>query len=300
MNLILRVVAAILMAGCGWFASENADLFEYVLVDAGWAGWFLSAYFSRILTGSGIALAALILVLPGNKTIILRSALIYASGMLLISILQPLMLELTRCYVCMYELKRLSVYQGIGIWLLVLLLLVFVYRTRNQAKSLLPAWSAWVLVIGLLSIPFVLNYPAHWAVYGELADYEVKRDLKLSRLDTVKFDTGNFNYTPGYFKGRHILVLASTSCVYCARAAYKFHIMKKRDPDFPVTFLINGDRELLPTFLERTRMENVPYQFFNGALFNELCEGSVPRIFLIDNGITRKEYTFWGITPATL
>ncbi|MEX1188622.1 MAG: hypothetical protein WED33_05145, partial [Bacteroidia bacterium] len=76
MNLILRIISAVLMISAGWLASANAEYIEYLFVDAYWSNWFLSAYISRIFTGSLIALGALLIVLPGKKTSIINSSIL--------------------------------------------------------------------------------------------------------------------------------------------------------------------------------------------------------------------------------
>jgi glutaredoxin len=288
------------MIAAGWFASENAEFVEFVIVDAGWSGWWLSVYTSRIITGSCIALGALLVFLPGRKNVIIGSAISLVTGLLLLSILQPFSLNLTRCYVCLSEIEKVSRYQGIFLWGIVLLLLIGVYLTRNKAKSLLPSWTAWIFLVGLISIPFILNYPAHWAVYGEKPETSIDRDLNLTRLDTVHFDGGNFDYSNAIWKKPQLVILASLSCPYCNRAAYKMHIMRKQYPDYPVLMLLTGDTESLEVFVRRANLDNVPYLLMNGLLFNELCEGRVPRIFIVKNGRAINELTYWGINPETM
>jgi glutaredoxin len=300
MNFFLRLLSAIAMMAAGWFASENAEFIEFILVDAGWSGWWLSVYTSRILTGSSIALGALLVFLPGRKNVIIGSAIALAFGLLLLSILQPLSLNLTRCYVCLSEIEKISRYQGIFLWGIVVILLGGVYATRAKAKSLLPAWTAWVLLIGLISIPFILNYPAHWAIYGEQPETPMDRDLNLSRMDTVQFDGGNFEYSSALWEKPQLVILASLSCPYCNRAAYKMHIMREQYPDYPVVMLLTGDTASLSVFVRRANLENVPYLLMNGLLFNDLCEGRVPRIFVVENGRAKKEITYWGIKPETM
>jgi glutaredoxin len=300
MNLLLRIISAIAMIAAGWFASENAEFVEFVVVDAGWSGWWLSAYTSRILTGSSIALGALLVFLPGRKNVIIISSIALAFGLLLLSILQPMSLNLTRCYVCLSEIERISRYQGIFLWGIVLILLLGVYATRNKAKSLLPSWTAWVLLLGLLAIPFVLNYPAHWAVYGEKAEVKIDRDLDLSRMDTVHFDGGNFDYSNSIWEKPQLVILASLSCPYCNRAAYKMHIMRKQYPDYPVVMLLTGDTASLDFFVRRSNLENVPYLLMNNLLFNDLCEGRVPRIFVVEKGHAIKELTYWSMMPNSM
>jgi hypothetical protein len=300
MNIILRITAAIAMIGAGWLASKNAEYIEYLIVDAGWSGWFLSAYVSRIFTGSLIALGALLVFLPGNKKFIINSSIVLVVALLLLTSIQPFVLDLTRCYICLSEFEKISRYQGIYLWAAVLAVLVAVKLSSANAKSIFPRWTAYILLLAGLSVPFILNYPAHWAIYGEVASKEIQRDLELSKVDTVHFLAGNHEYDPSVWKEKRVLMLASLSCPFCSRAAYKLHVIKKENPDFPVTVFLTGDTITLKTFIRRNLMDNVPYQLFNGPVFNQLCEGRVPRIFLVDKGVAIKEVHYWGLFPEII
>jgi hypothetical protein len=159
----------------------------------------------------------------------------------------------------------------------------------------LPAWVSWILLVAGLSMPFILNYPSSWAVYGEVGVKPMERDLGLSRLDTIRFDAGNHTYNPQVWQNKRLLVLASLTCPYCSRAAYKLHILRKQNPEYPVTVLLEGDTLGLPAFVKRHVFDNVPYQMMNHRVFAELCEGRVPRIFVVENGIAVKELHYWAI-----
>lgn len=284
----------------GWFAHKNAEYLEYIVVDAGWSNWFLSAYISRIFTGSLIGLGALLVLLPSKKKLILKSSIALAAGLLILSVVQILVIDLTRCYVCLAELEKFSKYQGIAIWSIVFLLLLLVYKGIASAKSFLPAWAAYIVFFAGLSVPFILNYPAHWAVYGEVPSKEINVDLELSRLDTVDFLAGNHEFNTEDWKGKRVLMMASLSCPFCSRAAYKIHVLRKQNPDFPITIMLTGDTLSLKTFKRRNLMDNVPYLMFNGAEFNRICQGRVPRIFLVENGFATREVTYWGLFPEIL
>lgn len=300
MNLILRLIISATMILAGWYAHKNAEYLEYIVVDAGWSNWFLSAYISRILTGSLVGLGAILVLLPAKKKIIVKSALLLTAGLLLLSLIQILVLDLTRCYVCLGELEKFSKYQGIVIWTIVLLLLIIVYRGIDSVKGFMPKWATWLVFIAGLSVPFILNYPAHWAVYGEVPGKDINRDLELSKLDSVEFLAGNHAFDASVWEGKRVLMMASLSCPFCSRATYKIHVLRKQYPDFPITIMLTGDTLSLKTFKRRNLMDNVPFLLFNGPEFNEICQGRVPRIYLVENGIATREVTYWGLFPNIL
>jgi hypothetical protein len=297
MVFLLRVVLSIVFLFAGWFSNANTEFLEYILVDAGWGNWFLTPYLSRLFIGSSLSMALLLLFMPGRPKLIINSSIILVSGFLLLNILQPTVLKLTRCYACLSEIDKISRYQGIWLWSVVLVLLFVLLKLYMGRKGWLPAWPAWIFLLAGLTIPFILNYPSAWAVYGEVAEKPMDRDLQLSRLDTVTFNAGNHKYDPSVWKGKRLLVLASLTCPYCSRAAYKLHILRKQNPDYPVTVLLEGDEEGLPAFVKRHVFDNVPYQLMNHPILAELCEGRVPRIFVVENGIAKMELHYWSIGP---
>jgi len=295
MIFLLRFVIAVVLLFAGWFSNANTEFVEYIFVDAGWSNWFLSPYLSRIFIGSALSLALLLLFMPGRPKVIIKSSIILVSGFLLLNVLQPTILELTRCYACLSEIDKVSRYQGIWLWSVLLILLLLLLRLYKSRKGWLPAWPAWIFLVAGLTIPFILNYPSSWAVYGEVAEKPMDRDLQLSRLDTLTFDAGNHVYDPSVWKGKRLLVLASLTCPYCSRAAYKLHVLRKQNPDYPVTVLLEGDELGLPAFVKRHVFDNVPYQLMNHPILAELCEGRVPRIFVVENGIAKTELHYWSI-----
>ena len=302
MNILLRIIVSLLFILTGLFAADlSAEILEYILVDAGWSTWFLSPYISRILTGSSMALGVLILMGAGNRKVIYASSVLLSFGMLVLSALQPLVLGLTRCYACLSEYEKISRYQGIYLWAVILILSILLYKKGlNPKGKQLPKWLAWLAFAFFFSVPFILNYPAGWAIYGEKAEENIQRDLGLARLDTVKVLPGMGEMPTNLNKGKRIVCLASLTCPFCNRLSYKLHIIRKHHPDFPVVMILTGDVEALPVFVKRGKMDNVPYFLMNNNLMHELCEGRVPRVFLVEDGIAVKEIQYWALSPSSI
>jgi hypothetical protein len=64
--------------------------------------------------------------------------------------------------------------------------------------------------------------------------------------------------------------------------------------------ILTGDVEALPVFVKRGKMDNVPYFLMNNNLMHELCEGRVPRVFLVEDGIAVKEIQYWALSPSSI
>lgn len=301
MNILIRIVLGFFLLLAGYFASFNAEIFEYIFVDAAWSTWFLSPYISRVFTASSMALGLIVLLGVGNRQIVYKSALLLSMGFLFLSILEPTELGLTRCYGCMAEFNKVSRYQGILLWSIACIFAFILLKRGTISKGWqLPRWTVGIMLIVTFPIPFIINYPAHWAIYGEQAEISMKRDLQLTRLDTVKIIPALGGIPKDLTQGKKILCVASLSCIFCNRMAYKLHIIKKYHPEFPVFVLLTGEIEGLPSFLKRNQFTNVPFYFMNNNLIHEFTEGSVPRIYLLDNGIATKEINYWALNPGSI
>jgi hypothetical protein len=248
-----------------------------------------------------MALGLIVLFGVGKRQLIYKSALLLSIGFLLLTILEPTWLGLTRCYGCLAEFYKVSRYQGILLWSIASIFAFILLKKGTTPKGWqLPKWSALVFLLLTLPLPFILNYPAHWAIYGEQAEIPMHRDLQLARLDTVKVIPALGRISKDLTQGKKILCVASLSCPFCNRMAYKLHVIKKYHPDFPVFVLLSGEIEGLPSFLKRNRFNNVPFYFMNNNLIHEFTEGSVPRIFFLENGIATKEINYWALNPGSI
>ena len=301
MNILLRILLGLFLFLVGLYSTLQSEFLEYIFVDASWSSWFLSPYISRSFTGSSMALGFLVLFGVGNRKVVYRSALFLSIGFLLLTILEPTWLGLTRCYGCLAEFYKVSRYQGILLWSIASIFAFILFKRGTTPKGWqLPKWSAFIFLLLTLPIPYILNYPAHWAIYGEQAEIPMNRDLKLARLDTVKIVPALGRIPKDLSQGKKILCVASLSCPFCNRMAYKLHVIKKYNPDFPVFVLLTGEIEGLPSFLKRNRFNNVPFYFMNNNLIHEFTEGSVPRIFFLENGIATKEINYWALNPGSI
>jgi hypothetical protein len=301
MNILIRIVLGLFLLLAGYFSSFNAEIFEYIFVDAAWSTWFLSPYISRAFTASSMALGLIVLLGVGNRQMVYKSALLLSMGFLFLSILEPTWLGLTRCYGCLAEFNKVSRYQGILLWSIASIFAFILLKKGTIPKGWqLPKWTVLIVLILTLPIPFIINYPAHWAVYGEQAEIPMKRDLQLARLDTVKIIPALGGIPKDLTQGKKIFCVATLSCPFCNRLAYKLHVIKKYHPEFPVFVLLSGEIEGLPSFLKRNRFNNVPFYFMNNNLIHEFTEGSVPRIYLLENGIATKEINYWALNPGSI
>jgi glutaredoxin len=157
-----------------------------------------------------------------------------------------------------------------------------------------------VLFLTSVSFPFVLNYPASWAVYGESEFEEIQRPMQLERLDTIVTLKEYGQLPKNLNEGKQLIAFVTLTCPYCKRAAYRLHVLKKKYPLAPITIITSGDTADWDLFMRRSKIENVPHALMNHRVFAELSEGSVPKLFLIDEGTAIQKVQYWAIDEAFL
>lgn len=279
----------------GYYGLRGVDYAEYLLVDIGVSNWFGAAYLIRILSGFLVGAGLMLIFAASKQRPVVLAALTASSLLLVYQLLQVSVVQLSRCYFCLSEFGNKSAFQGVylGIFLVLILSLMLWkapdLRTFRFNRLILGA----LLVTGL-ALPFVLNYPPHWAVYGEVDRTDINLPLNLTGLkDSSYASHGVIN--PGLDSGDHLVCMISLTCSYCTRAAYKLHILKERNPEADITLVMHGDSADFDRFMKRTLISNLPYLFIKGRLFNELSEGSYPKIYLVRNSIAIKEIEYWSL-----
>jgi len=298
---ILRSILAILTFSMGYYMLQTLDFSETALVDNGWSNWLVAPYVIRIVSGL-FMFSGLVFILGLNHT---KKMLIWPFGLFLFSTFFQCsiiwQIELDRCYLCLRELFQWNIYQGIvlgGFGLSLIIMLYNLPQVSFKWKFRFPI--ILILLISSLSFPFILNYPASWAVYGESAIEEVQRPLQLERLDTIVTQKEFGTLPKNLNEGKQLIAFVTLTCPYCKRAAYKLHVLKKKYPLAPITIITSGDTADWDLFARRTKVENVPHALMNHRVFAELSEGSVPKIYLIDEGTAIEKVQYWAIDQSFL
>jgi len=298
---IVRSILAILTFSLGYYMLQTLDFSETALVDNGWSSWLVAPYILRIISGL-FMFSGLVLVLGLNHS---KKILLWPFGLFLFSTFFQCsiiwQIELDRCYLCLRELFQWNIYQGLVIGLFGLFLIILLYSLPHFSfnwKFRFPIIV--VLLISCLSLPFILNYPASWAVYGESEFEEIQRPMQLERLDTI-FTPKEYGQLPKNLnEGKQLIAFVTLTCPYCKKASYKLHVLKKKYPLAPITIVTSGDTTDWDLFLRRTKIDNVPHALMNHRIFEELSEGSVPKIYLVEDGIAIQKVQYWAIDEAFL
>jgi hypothetical protein len=161
-------------------------------------------------------------------------------------------------------------------------------------------WKKWT-TIGMIAVgtllPFVL--------------YPIDLPQPITYLDPTKaqpsFDV--FYTTPGvtppafdFRKEKCIIIFASLTCSNCKMIVSRAEIIKKNHPNWPIYLIVNGDKNLdLPSFLEETKLEHIPYSFFNkGDELIKVTGPQLPLMLLMENGKAISKLNYYNLNEEEL
>jgi glutaredoxin len=151
-----------------------------------------------------------------------------------------------------------------------------------------------------MALPFVLNYPPSWAIYGEVGNKAVEISVPMDRILSKNSIYSRLIDADKLIKGEPLVCFASLTCPFCTRAATKLHILRKRNPDANCLLVLTGYPNQLERFTKRTQSSNVPCLVLNDSLFASITEGKVPRIFKLNGGKAIREYEYWAMDDQSL
>lgn len=283
-----------------WYCINNIDFFDYSLTDLGVVNWSLAPYVSRLALGFLGALPLISVAFPAIKRTIVILSVALSLFMALVSLGETMLCSLERPYLALYELWPLSKWQG-AVWILFSLIAIFSLRSSARNNPGKPAQLLSMAgAILFLALPFVLNYPPSWAVYGEQAERNVSKTLQLDSLYQVSDYTKHIDSEKQILQGKKLICFASLTCPYCSRLAYKLHIIKERNPKASMLLVLTGDSSKIQRFEEKSACKNVPRLFIKPEYFARWFGGSVPLVFMANGKQTHTELEYWALNDSHL
>lgn len=261
------------------------ELFELTLIDIGVANWFLAPFFARLL----IALEFLVGFLLIFNLYLKKFTLKFTIGVLVFFTFYLIWLIIVEgnkgnCN-CFGTYLPLTPLESIIKNIVMLILTLVLYRFHTGFKWKFLAVVLPVIVLGSLTLPFVLNpvdiNAAERTFKSEEVNYNLGLDILYNNPKVVepKVDLR---------KGKHIVAFMSLTCPHCRIGAYKMHIIKKNNPEISVFFVLNGDKEMIAPFFEETKAGDIPYTILLGPDFVKISGVRLPAIFWVNDGIVEK------------
>lgn len=272
----------ILSAGLKFWSIEAVDLFFF---DHKLFPWVITTFLSRLLI-SFEAIIGIMLVLgiyPKLSKILTFSTLI---GFTLYLLIKPLLFDVSdeNCF-CFGDKIQLSDIETI----IKNIILIILALTLKWAKWWKTKYAKLIIIISSLLIvgtAFTIKPPdfIQSKIYRHSVDIRPEVFEKVKGYDNLQ--------ALDIDKGRKVVCWYSTSCKYCKRAAKKIDIIIDRHNldrnDFIEVF--GGKEKPLTQFYNESNTKPLQYTFIDVISFLNTTHGTMPVIFLLENGNVVKLY----------
>jgi hypothetical protein len=300
LHLLGTLLLTVFVLVVNWYSLNNIDFFDYSLSELGIANWSVAPYVSRLTLGILGAFPLLSLVAHSKRKVFMLVGIAFSIGMFLISLAEVWICELDRPYLSLYELWPFSMWQG-AVWLLyvgIACMLLISKQTIRLSRAF--SITAWICAAFILALPFVLNYPSSWAIYGEEAERDVSKTLQLDSLYQLAPYKQYLASEAAITQGQKLICFASLTCPYCSRLAYKLHILKKRNPNAAMLLILTGDPKNIARFERKSNCSNVPRIFIDPEKYVRRFGGNVPMVFQANGKQTIRELEYWALNDSHL
>jgi hypothetical protein len=261
------------------------ELFEYTFVDLGLANWHTAPFTARLFIGFELIIS-MVLLIPMRKYLIpgLFISFIFLLVMSVYLVWQWILHgNLGNCG-CFGMLIPMTPLQSLIKNLAMLVLCMGVYAFRKNLYTLPKLNNLLFIFLTIVSValPFVLNP----VTPSKLKSHSVyKGNLELSLLESKP--------TFDFEKGKNIVAFLSLTCPHCKLAAFKLSLMKKQNPELPVFFFLNGDKENEARFFAETHADKIPHAYMSMKEgFIENAGNSLPAIYYVNKQRIEKKTNY--------
>jgi thioredoxin-related protein len=144
-------------------------------------------------------------------------------------------------------------------------------------KSRQKTWKKWVLAVLLFAAPLLAQ-----SILSPIYESDVKlskKRISIRNKFTSQLENG-------------ILVLAIPGCPYCMESIEDLKLMKRRNPDLKIDFLVLGteDKSLLKDYFSEAEGQINIKMTSNSALFDSALLESFPTFVIVEN---REGTMYW-------
>jgi uncharacterized membrane protein YphA (DoxX/SURF4 family) len=270
------------------------ETFEFTFVEAGIANWYTAPVIARLLISTEFFIGLLLIINYGLRRFTLPFAIGLLSFFIIYLTYQIYTVGNKGNCACFGEHIKMTPLQAIIKNFIMIAAAIVVYVLFDGWRIRLN--KVFLSLIGLTTavLVFVVN-PIDYKYTSNNLDEKVNYPLELELLyepeDTTKVDVPSIELR----KGKHVVAFLSLSCSHCRIAAKKFRLIKKSNPDLPIYFVLNGDKDKYAAFIEDTGANNIPYSFCLGKSFVQLSSARLPRIYYLDNGLVVKKVDYFEL-----
>lgn len=282
---ILFIVLSMLMGGVYIFSAyaklHPIEPFEYTFVDMGVASWRLAPFVARFFIGLEFFLGVLFICNFKIRTTSLISAVVLVFFSLYLLGLMFIAGNKGNCG-CFGEYLVMTPLQALVKNIIMLGFTWPLYKYYSGFTFRKDKIVFYIVLLGALVTPHILNYVDLDYSAAYLTKHE---DFYKLELDTV-YKYAKVNAPPKTLsRGKHIIAFMSVTCPHCRIAAKKMKIMKEKNPNISIYFVLNGDLKDFKAFFDDTKATNIPYCNLNGKGFIYIAGTTLPYICLVNNSI---------------
>lgn len=257
--------------------------FEYTFVDLGIGGWRGAPFIARFMIGleffTGLLLIFGLYIRRFTVKLTIAS-LIFFSLYLVFVIINEGNNGNCGCFGTAIVMTPLQALIKNAVMLLVSLVIYKYYEGLNYKKF--GKWLFWILCLSSFIMPHILNYVD--MSYSE-AYLTKKEDSFKLELDSVYKDAKIHTPPRTLSTGKHIIAFMSLTCSHCRVAAKKLRLMKEKNPNISIYFVLNGEYKKIQPFFEDTKARNIDYCILNGRNFVYLAGVDLPAIYMVNNSV---------------
>lgn len=293
--ILISVCLGLIFIYSGWTKLDPViETFEFTFVDIGVGNWYTAPVIARLLIGLEFFIGILLIMNYNLKKFTLPFTIALLTFFIIYLIVQIAVNGNNGNCGCFGEHLKMTPLQAIIKNVLMIGAAVIVYFLYEGWKLKQNSMLLNFMAVSAMCVPFLFN-PVDFSYTSNNMDEKINYPLELNLLyqpeDTSKVEVPKVELR----NGKHVIAFLSLSCPHCRIAAKKFRLIKKNNPQLPVYFILNGDKNKLQPFLEDTKADNIPYSFCLGKTFVQLASAQLPRIYYLDNGEVVKKVDYFEL-----
>ncbi len=267
----------------GYTKLQPIEPFEYTFVDLGIGGWRMAPFIARFMIGLEFFIGFLLI----SGLYIKRFTIRLTIGSLIVFCIYLLFVIVNTgnngncgCFGTAISMTPLQALIKNGVMIVVSLVIYKYYAGLNYKKF--SKWIFTFLFISAFALPHVLNYVDLNFSSAYLNKKEESFKLELDSL----YKYNKIHKAPhSLSKGKHIIAFMSLTCPHCRIAAKKMKLIKQKNPNISIYYVLNGDYKNIKPFFEETQSRNIDYCILNGPSFVYLAGLELPVIYLVNNSV---------------
>ncbi len=296
MNTVLRIVIGFVFIFSAVAKLYDIDHFELYVFSFKLLSFDIAAIFSRIIIAFEFALGSLFVIGVFRKTV-------FWIGMLTLSIFSFFLLILglsgnsENCN-CFGELLELGPWDSLfkNLVLIILLLLI-----KKQKPAIRRKWNIFALIPTIIisaSIPFIIS-PPDFIYYSNYSEVNRVFDYGKASEESQQILKDFFEEYP--LNDKVVLCFYSTKCEYCKKLARKLTLISEKfNFSDKVINVFAGTQEGLTSFYRESKSKESPHVIIPIIDFIRLTNGSMPIVYLIDDGKVKYEFGYRNLSEKEL